>query len=918
MKDGRRVTVNCAAIKQMNWGLIMPRPIEFAGALLMSSELVAPSLARAQSAPSTPPPAAGTQSATPSVPPVDVPPEEPPADVSIPGADIVVTGRRDGNLQRTRPEVVSVLSSTDIARTGEGDIAGALSRVTGLSVVGNGFVYVRGLGDRYSLALLNGSPLPSPEPLRRVVPLDLFPTTVIASSLVQKSYSVNFPGEFGGGVINLTTKAVPKESFLSIGAGVGLNTETTNRLGYTYYGSKTDWTGFDNGNRDNPPALDAYLRSGERISSGNVDTQAIGEQLINGRNAVIQRNRHIPPNASGAVTGGTSFDLGGATLGVIATAGYGSTWRTRDVTQQTAATADLSLKELDFRRIITDNRIVVNGLLGLGLEFGENRIRLTNLYIRDTLKQARFGEGTRQTTSPTATLEQQDTAWFARQLIDTQAVGEFKLSPELTLDLRGGYANSKRQSPDEFSFEYVRSNSPSDPFGNYFINRLNGNQGRADVSYSNLRENLWSAGADLSYKVTPDVTFTTGYAYTDTNRRTERRDFQFRATTTLPTGVALLRPDLLLEPAVINYFNVNLIDTNEFGPVFRAKLRNYAGYGQVQAQITPEISLDAGVRYEVARQQVSPVQVFTVPSGSQASTLIRRNYALPAATLTYKLADDMQIRLAASKTIARPQFRELVYQFFFDPESNRRFRGNPNLTDGQLYNAEARYEWYFARDQRFSLAGFFKRIEKPIEAFVSLDDNSSTTSFANAPKANLYGAEVESQKYFDLSRLSEDPIFASRRAVVIANYTYSHSTLKVGANDSTSVFASASNKATDYFRDGSPLIGQSDHLVNLQLGLEDTSTLSQQTLLLTYASKRVTARGTAGQPDLIEKPGIHLDFVLRQGVELASKINGELKLEVRNITGTRYQEYQQSGANRVYYNLYDVGTTASAGFSINF
>jgi outer membrane receptor for ferrienterochelin and colicin len=89
--------------------------------------------------------------------------------------------------------VVSVLSAEDIARTGEGDIAGALQRVTGLSVVGSGFVFVRGLGDRYSLALLNGSPLPSPEPLRRVVPLDIFPTSVIASSVVQKSYSVNYP-----------------------------------------------------------------------------------------------------------------------------------------------------------------------------------------------------------------------------------------------------------------------------------------------------------------------------------------------------------------------------------------------------------------------------------------------------------------------------------------------------------------------------------------------------------------------------------------------------------------------------------------------------------------------------------------------------------------------------------------------------
>ena len=171
----------------------------------------------------------------------DTPPDEQEVEVSVPGADlpegpdIVITGSRSRNIVRRAPEVVSVLSAEDIERTGDGDIAGALARVTGLSVVGNGFVFVRGLGDRYSLALLNGSPLPSPEPLRRVVPLDIFPTSVIASSLVQKSYSVNYPGEFGGGVINLTTPTAPRDPFLEVEASVGFDTETTFQLGYSYY-----------------------------------------------------------------------------------------------------------------------------------------------------------------------------------------------------------------------------------------------------------------------------------------------------------------------------------------------------------------------------------------------------------------------------------------------------------------------------------------------------------------------------------------------------------------------------------------------------------------------------------------------------------------------------------------------------------
>jgi len=174
-------------------------------------------------------------------------------DVAMPG--ITVTAYRERNIQRATTEVISVLSTDDIARTGEGDIAGALSRVTGLSVVGNGFVYVRGLGDRYSLALLNGSPLPSPEPMRRAIPLDLFPTNVVASSLVQKTYSPTFTGEFGGGVINLTTISSPKTPFFSAGLSLSGDTETTDNLGYDYYGGKNDWTGYDSGLRDTPPAL---------------------------------------------------------------------------------------------------------------------------------------------------------------------------------------------------------------------------------------------------------------------------------------------------------------------------------------------------------------------------------------------------------------------------------------------------------------------------------------------------------------------------------------------------------------------------------------------------------------------------------------------------------------------------------------
>jgi TonB dependent receptor/TonB-dependent Receptor Plug Domain len=911
----------------------MLKPLGAISLLLLTSALVAPSMAMAQNAepeqaevtePQSPDQAVSdTENAQGQADQADeaATPEEEEVDVSIPGGEeIVVRGYLDRNISKNAPQVVSVLSSADIERTGEGDIAGALARVTGLSVVGNGFVYVRGLGDRYSLALLNGSPLPSPEPLKRVVPLELFPTSVIASSLVQKTYSPNFPGEFGGGVINLTTKAIPRENFLTIGGDIGINGETTNQLGYTYYGSSQDWSGFDNGNRDLQPLLRAYTRRGATpISSGLVNTQAIASQLVTGRNAIVQRNRNLPPNGSLSVSGGTTFDIGDeATMGIIATAGYSNKWRTRDTIQQTASTRDLSELDNDFRRVITDNRIVVNGLVGFGIEAGEQKVRWTNVFIRDTLKQARLGEGTRQSLSPTATLQQQDTAWFERQLVNSQLVGEFKLSPDINLNTRIGYANSKREAPDEFSFEYYRSNIATDPYGNFFINRLNnGQQGSASVTYSYLNENLWSGGIDLSVKVTPDITTTFGYAYSEATRRVERRNFLFTAPSTLPTAVALFRPDFLLQPDVIDFYDIALVDTDESNPVFDARLLTNATYMQAQAFITPEISLNIGFRYEAAKQSVEIVPVFANQIVSSATTELNNDYFLPAATLTWDINDQMKFRLSGSKTIARPQFRELIFQNFYDPESNRLFRGNPLLNDSQLYNAEARFEWYFDRDQRLTIAGFFKRIDKPIETFSSFDQNSVVTSFANAPKADLYGAEIETQKYFDLSGLGDQGFFSTRRAVVIANYTYTKSKISVKAGDPVAVFGAASTNALDFFTDGSPLTGQSDHLVNLQLGLEDTERLSQQTLLLTYASERVTSRGASGQPDIKEKPGFQLDFVAREGFTVWGK-EAELKFEVRNLTNTKYQEFQESGDNIVFYNRYKQGISASVGVEINF
>lgn len=844
------------------------------------------------------------------------PPEEDigDTDISIPGGggEIIVTGRRNRDITRSSTQVVSVLNSEQIARTGEGDIAGALGRVTGLSVQGQGFVFVRGLGDRYSLALLNGLPLPSPQPLSRVVPLDIFPTSMIASSLVQKTYSANFPGEFGGGVINLTTRAVPEESFLKISAGISGDEQTTFSGGIDHYGSDYDKFGFDDGTRDIPPALKSFFDSGARISDLDVDQQEIAKQLGNPNLVLVQRVGTIPANFSGGVSGGTAWDVGSdGRLGLIATASISNKWRNRSITRQQASNAELEL-DRDFQDFVTDNRILVNALVGFGLDIGEHTFRWTNLFIRDSLKQSRLsiGEDIRNDDSEFV----QDTAWFERQLINSQFVGDMKFG-DLSVDLRGSYAQTQREAPYEYTFNYVRTNLAADPLGDKFINVLDRQTGTASVAFSNLKENQWYGGLDIGYPVTDWLRLTAGYAYSDTSRYSERREFLFDAGTDFPDAVGALRPDLLLGDAVIDLFNIGLIETTQSDPAFSAGLEVHGGYLQTLISPLDGITIDLGVRYEDAVQTVDPVEVFLVPLGSTSSTLISNDYFLPAGTITWEVMDSLQIRANASRTIARPQFRELVFQTYYNPENNRRFNGNPFLQDSELKNAEVRAEYYFGRDNRVAIAGFYKDITRPIEVFSNFNDNEQVFGFANAPSATLYGVEFDVQYGYDLMDLGG--WFESKRLIAIANYTYTQSELQVKDGDIARVFPFAEQPASNFFRDGVPLTGQSDHLVNLQLGLEDSDKLQQFTVLVAYESERVTSRGTSALPDIIENPGLTVDLVARQGVTLG-KVPLELKLEARNIFGRDNFEFQDNGTTRIDINSYKVGQSFSLSVSAEF
>jgi TonB-dependent receptor len=910
----------------------MLKGTRLAGLLLLTTALTVPSVLHAQEMP----PEEETSTEQAGDPLADAVEGEPPAedlqetDISVPGGDIIVTGRRQRNPERSSGQVLSVLSEADIARSGEGDIAGALARVSGLSLVGSGRVFVRGLGDRYSLALLNGLPLPSPEPLSRVVPLDIFPTSVISSSLVQKTYSANFPGEFGGGVINLTTKAIPTESFLTIGLSGSGDTETTFENGLTYFGSRWDTFGFDNGNRDFPSVLQDAIGSATRINDLSAAQQRqLAGQVLPINLVTLQKNDQLPINFGANITGGTSIEVGdGNYLGLIATAGITNTWRNRSVTSQQFGDAEAGQILFDSNNFITDNKVLVNALIGVGLDIGDHTIRWTNLYIRDTLKTARLATGTDSFTDVARPFDfiTQQTGWFERQLMDSQIVAEFDFD-RFQLDLRGGYARTDREAPYNAIVPYIRTNIPGDPFGSRFVvdvGAIIGGTDRIQVGFEDLTEELWFGGADVTFEVTDTLSLTAGYAYSDTTRRSLSFIIRPLIGSTAEFNTALRALGLRQPGQIINgatlatdaggngFFAVTVSDPTPF-PVFDAALTVHAGYGLARYRPTDRLSIEAGVRFEDGLQVAAPDLTFG--GGNLANpTRIANDYFLPSGTITWEPIDDLQLRLAASQTIARPQFRELVEQTYFDPESNRRFRGNPFLVDSELINVEARAEYYFGGPRRVSLAGFFKKIDNPIENFLITAPGIIETSYANAPEAELYGAELDIAYGIDLADWGG--FFETKQFLILANYTYTQSSIAVGATDLAPIPGATGQLASQLFDDGAPLVGQSDHVANLSLGIEDDDKVQQFTVLFNYASERVTLRGGA-LPDVVEDPGLTVDVVARSEVKLGG-LPLEVSLEARNIFGRDNFEFQEINGNRAEINTFQVGTTFSIGVKAEF
>jgi len=431
---------------------------------------------------------------------------------------------------------------------------------------------------------------------------------------------------------------------------------------------------------------------------------------------------------------------------------------------------------------------------------------------------------------------------------------------------------------------------------------------------------LWFGGLDVSYELTDTLSATVGYAYSDTTRRSESREFRpFVSGDILDDSVVpafgLRQPGDLITSATAGLFNITLTEATPF-PVFDAGLEINAGYGLLRWAATDTLSLEAGVRYEDASQTVALDQtVFNDPIAGATPTNLFNDYFLPSGTITWEATPDLQLRVSASKTIARPQFRELVEQVYFDPESNREFVGNPLLNDSELLNFEARGEYYFGGPNKISLAGFFKEIDNPIENTLQSASGVVRTGFANAPSAQLYGLEFDAVYGIDLYDMGGS-FWETKQLLLQANYTYTQSEIKVNDTDIAPIIGAPEQLASLLFDDGAPLVGQSDHIANFSIGIEDTEKTQQASILVNYATERVTLRG-GPLPDVVEDPGLTVDFVARTELGLLGQ-DLELSFQVRNIFSRDNFEFQESDTGRIEINTFDVGTSFSMGLKAEF
>ncbi|MCA9685077.1 MAG: carboxypeptidase regulatory-like domain-containing protein, partial [Myxococcales bacterium] len=682
----------------------------------------------------------------------------------------------EGALQEARKQKTSVndgIDATEISKSGGGKVSSVAVRIVGATVVDGRYLFVRGLGHRYGNTLLDGARVPSPEPEIRTVPLDVFPSGALSAIDVQKSFTPDVPGDFAGGSTQFVTRDAPSEATLDIGVSLEANTNTTGRpmvsdAGYGGY----DFFALGNVARGIP----SIFPSNEAVGRGALDdnlqerwtpeeVEAQGEALDT-RTKVL-RSMRAPANFGLKLTTGNSWSLSdnGGKVGVLFSGAYGNSYQSnREIVRQYGlenGQPSTSTPKVDLDSYKTDYVANYNGLLKLQLDANSNnRFALTGFYAREAHDTVRDMYGTARGVAGADPLNYTRQRYTMRAIAFTQLSGKHKLTRanNLAIEYFGSFSQARSDDPSlremvyryNATEDYYRIDDSSGPTGNQlFLGLIDNNENAAlDIT---LPFRQWK-GLDSKFKIG---------AWVDAKQRdflARRFDFTYASGVPLPTGRDNpLNLDTIgggISAANGGTAPFFLVDRLREQDNYRAWSRNLAGYALLELPFVSWFKLTGGLRLESNVIDVTPYDLYNpdVASDLGGAHLVDLDW-LPAAALIFSPAlpegaGDFNIRLGGSKTLARPEFRELAPFQFRDYVGGFSKQGFPDLKSTKIWNADLRFEWFPRKSEVVALSVFFKQFTDPIEAVVGASDNP-TASWANAQGALNGGFEFEFRKSLD-------------------------------------------------------------------------------------------------------------------------------------------------------------------------
>jgi len=788
--------------------------------------------------------------------------------------------------QRTAVGVVNSVTAEQISKSPDGNAAQAVQRVSGVTVQDNKYVFVRGLGERYTTSSLNGARVPSPEPEKRIVPLDMFPAGLVQSITTTKTFTPNLQGDFSGALVDIKTREFPARRTWSLQLGGGYDAGTTGASIIAGRMTGGERLGMVNGERD-LPSLVRSLGNFQGINLNQGDKDLLVSRF---RNAWTPESGTAPPIASASMSiGGNDPLLFSHRIGYLFSGTYSSSTDFRD--GQVRALADRGdtpgeTREIDrFVGQRSSQSVLWGGLANLSTQIGDaSRISLNALYNRTADNDAILETGSFENEGIRAKISRMQ--YVERGVRSLQLSGEHQLGSRNRVEWAGTASGVSRYEPDRS--EFVQAIERDTPNGPDILRWQNSGNGGATRTFSDLDEKSREVRANyqLDLGSNNQSSIKIGGLVRSTDRDADTRAFAISANG-ISNAVRELPAEQIFDGRFANggFFDIAPLAQ---GGSYSARDRLAAGFAMAEIALSERFRVIGGARYESDRLDVDAFSTL----GSPVYTKKRWNDVLPSLALNVKLTGTQQLRLSASRTLARPEYRELSPIKSRDVLNGDDTQGNENLSRTKVSNADVRWEWYPSSGEVLSVALFAKKFDLPIErVYRAAGSGTRTVFYTNAESADNYGVEMEMRK--DLGFLAESLTPFS----LFTNVTVMQSTIHL--------FKDTQASATNLSR---RMVGQAPYVINTGLSYASRGGASSATLLFNRTGDRIDAAGDSPLPDVVQRARSVLDLSLRFGLTRIVTA----RFDAKNLLDSPYETVQGTATRE----LYKTGRTIQAGFQI--